>query len=62
MLVSLATNRESAISTEPLEVLKGPKVTLLNHWSASDGDIFPYLFRLYGLGKLVGTRSLGRRP
>ncbi len=37
----------------------GPKVALLNHWSASDGDIFPYLFHLYGLGKLVGTRSWG---
>lgn len=59
MLVTLATNRESAITTEPQEVLNGPKVALLNHWSASDGDIFPYLFRLYGLGKLVGTRSWG---
>jgi tricorn protease len=59
MLVSLDTNRESAITTEPQEVLNGPKVALLNHWSASDGDIFPYLFHLYGLGKLVGTRSWG---
>jgi tricorn protease len=59
VLVSLGTNRESAISTEPLEVLNGPKVALLNHWSASDGDIFPYLFHAYGLGKLVGTRSWG---
>jgi tricorn protease len=40
-------------------VLNGPKVALLNHWSASDGDIFPYLFKLYGLGELVGTRSWG---
>jgi tricorn protease len=59
MLVALATNRESGIATEPLEVLNGPKVALLNHWSASDGDIFPYLFHLYGIGKLVGTRSWG---
>ena len=59
MLVALGTNRESATFTEPLQVLNGPKVALLNHWSASDGDIFPYLFRLYGLGKLVGTRSWG---
>jgi tricorn protease len=59
VLVSLGANRESAISTEPLEVLNGPKVALLNHWSASDGDIFPYLFHAYGLGKLVGTRSWG---
>jgi tricorn protease len=59
VLVSLGVNREGAVSTEPSEVLYGPKVALLNHWSASDGDIFPYLFRLYGLGKLVGTRSWG---
>ena len=59
VLVTLGTNRESAISTEPSEVLNGPKVALLNHWSASDGDIFPYLFKQYGLGQLVGTRSWG---
>jgi tricorn protease len=59
VLVTLDANRESAVNTEPNEVLNGPKVALLNHWSASDGDIFPYLFRLYGLGKLVGTRSWG---
>jgi tricorn protease len=39
--------------------MNGPKVVLLNHWSASDGDIFPYLFKLYGLGPAVGTRSWG---
>ena len=58
-LVTLGVNREGAIATEPLDVLNGPKVALLNHWSASDGDIFPYLFKLYGLGPLVGTRSWG---
>jgi tricorn protease len=59
VLVTLGTNREGGLNTEPNEVLNGPKVALLNHWSASDGDIFPYLFKLYGLGKLVGTRSWG---
>ncbi len=59
VLVSLSVNREGAIVTEPNEVLSGPKVALLNHWSASDGDIFPYLFKQYGLGQLVGTRSWG---
>ena len=58
-LVAMTVNRESAIATEPNELLHGPKVALLNHWSASDGDIFPYLFKLYGLGPLVGTRSWG---
>ncbi len=59
VLVTLGTNREGAIGTEPQEVLNGPKVALLNHLSASDGDIFPYLFKQYGLGKLIGTRSWG---
>ncbi len=58
-LVVLGTNRQMGVNPEPNEVLNGPKVTLLNHWSASDGDIFPYLFKLYGLGPLVGTRSWG---
>jgi tricorn protease len=34
-------------------------VALVNHWSSSDGDIFPDLFKRYGLGPLVGTRSWG---
>jgi tricorn protease len=59
VLAAMDVNREGATSTEPNEVLNGPKVALLNHWSASDGDIFPYLFKQYGLGKLVGTRSWG---
>ena len=59
MLVAMNVNRDRAIATEPEEILNGPKVALLNHWSASDGDIFPYLFKLYGLGKLVGSRSWG---
>ncbi|HEX4096045.1 MAG TPA: S41 family peptidase, partial [Caulobacteraceae bacterium] len=58
-LISLDVNREGGVATEPQEVLNGPKVALLNHWSASDGDIFPYLFKKYGIGKLIGTRSWG---
>ncbi len=58
-LVALGVNRESAPTTEPNEMVPGPKIALLNHWSASDGDIFPWLFQRYGLGKLLGTRSWG---
>jgi tricorn protease len=43
----------------PSDQLVGPKVTLLNEYSASDGDLFPYRFRDAGLGKLVGKRSWG---
>ena len=59
VLASLGTNREGVAVTEPQEIVNGPKIALLNHWSASDGDIFPYLFQKYGLGKLLGTRSWG---
>jgi tricorn protease len=45
--------------TYPETVFYGHKVALLNETSASDGDIFPYMFRKAGLGPLVGKRSWG---
>jgi tricorn protease len=45
--------------TTPSFVVPGPKVCLINHMSASDGDLFPYFFRKYGLGPLIGTRTWG---
>ncbi len=59
VLVGMGTNRERAAQQTPQEMLDGPKVVLMNHYSASDGDIFPYYFRKYGLGQLVGTRTWG---
>lgn len=37
----------------------GPKVLLINKYSASDGDLFPWSFKAVGLGKVIGTRSWG---
>ncbi|MCT4601466.1 MAG: PDZ domain-containing protein [Marinifilum sp.] len=37
----------------------GPKAMLINHYSSSGGDAFPYFFRKKGLGKLIGTRTWG---
>ncbi len=37
----------------------GPMVCMLNENSASDGDIFPAMFRAAGLGPLIGKRSWG---
>ena len=37
----------------------GPKATLINGYSASGGDAFPYYFRKLGLGPLIGTRTWG---
>jgi tricorn protease len=47
------------VETYPITVFHGPKVCLLNETSASDGDIFPYMFRQAGLGPLIGKRSWG---
>lgn len=37
----------------------GPKVMLINGWSGSGGDAFPYFFRKAGVGPLIGTRTWG---
>jgi tricorn protease len=59
VLIGMATNREGAANQDPGELIAGPKVCLINHYSASDGDIFPFYFRKYGLGPLIGTRTWG---
>lgn len=46
-------------SSYPDAVFTGPMVCLLNENSASDGDIFPWMFRTAGLGPLIGKRSWG---
>jgi len=45
--------------TYPESVFIGPKAVLLDANSASDGDIFPWMFRTAGLGPLIGQRSWG---
>jgi tricorn protease len=59
VLGSMAASRNGADFTYPDAVHIGPKVCLLNQWSASDGDYFPYHFRGYKLGPIVGKRSWG---
>lgn len=45
--------------TYPDSVFDGPMVCLINQTSASDGDIFPYMFKQAGLGPLIGMRTWG---
>lgn len=59
ILIGMSTNRVHAEMRYPGQVLHGYKVTLINHYSASDGDMFPFYFRKYGLGPLIGTRTWG---
>jgi tricorn protease len=46
-------------NTYPDGVFIGPMVALLDGNSASDGDIFPAMFKESGLGPLIGKRSWG---
>jgi tricorn protease len=45
--------------TYPDVVMRGPMACLISESSASDGDIFPYMFRQAGLGPLIGKRTWG---
>ncbi|TSA26613.1 MAG: protease [Bacteroidetes bacterium] len=37
----------------------GPKVCLIDQYSASDGDLFPFQFKQLKIGKLIGQRTWG---
>jgi len=48
-----------AAQTTPTISHDGPKAALINGYSSSGGDAFPYYFRKLGLGPLIGTRTWG---
>jgi len=37
----------------------GPKVCLIDQYSASDGDLFPFQFKQLKIGKLIGQHTWG---
>ena len=45
--------------TVPEGTHTGPKVLLINKYSASDGDLFPWSFKANNLGTVIGTRTWG---
>ena len=51
--------RTTGFTPYPRATFSGHLVCLLDETSASDGDIFPAMFRRAGLGKLLGKRSWG---
>jgi tricorn protease len=58
-LVMVEMSRNGGPRTNPPETFIGPMDALVNEFSASDGDIFPYRFKTLGLGKVIGKRSWG---
>ena len=57
--VMIEVARNGAPGPDPANAFTGPMVTLINEFSASDGDIFPYRFKTLGMGKLIGKRTWG---
>jgi len=43
----------------PSASIQGPKVMIVNEMAGSGGDFLPYMWRKFGLGKLVGTATWG---
>lgn len=58
-IVMITIARNTVPDKDPSAMIYGPKVCLMNEFSASDGDLFPYRFKHYKLGKLIGKRSWG---
>ena len=51
--------RDLDLARAPTFAMDGPMAMLINSDAGSGGDMFPYLFRKYKLGKLIGTSTWG---
>jgi len=58
-VVGMGCSRNGSDWTYPGGALHGHMVCIANQYSASDGDNFPYFFREYGLGPIIGKRTWG---
>jgi tricorn protease len=58
-VVMLEIARNTAVSLDPGGTLLGPKVMLIDEFSASDGDIVAYRFKKHKLGPVIGKRTWG---
>jgi tricorn protease len=58
-LIAYFVDRERGIFRVPANVFPGYLAALVNHGSASDGDIFAYEFEKYHLGPVIGSRTWG---
>lgn len=58
-IVMIDMSRDTIPGPDPGAIMLGPKVCLIDEFSASDGDLFPYRFKKHKLGKLIGKRTWG---
>jgi tricorn protease len=59
VLASMDSARNWESTTTPAPVFHGYMACVTNHYAASDGDIFSYMFKHYKLGPLIGERTWG---
>jgi tricorn protease len=55
----LTVARNGAVEVDPTGMVLGPKVMLIDEFSASDGDIVAYRFKKHKLGPVIGKRTWG---
>jgi len=55
---NMARNFEVPYHT-PNQMMLGPKILIIDKYSASDGDLFPYAFKKHKIGTVIGERSWG---
>jgi tricorn protease len=58
-VISYWNMRYGADLKTPSASIQGPKVMLINESAGSGGDLLPHMWRKFGLGKLIGTRTWG---
>jgi len=58
-LVSHWATRYGEPIRTPNAVILGPKVMIIDETAGSGGDLLPWMFHKFGLGKLVGRRTWG---
>jgi tricorn protease len=59
ILAGMDSARNWKSGTVPDIVFHGYMDCITNHYAASDGDIFSYMFKYYKLGPLIGERTWG---
>ena len=58
-LLSYWAPREGNDWKSPAAAIYGPKVMIVNEYAGSGGDAFPYYFRRYQIGPIIGKRTWG---
>lgn len=58
-LIRLRGFRNATVPFPVPSMMTGPKIMLIDQYSASDGDLFAYAFKKLKMGQLIGQRTWG---